>query len=161
MYMARMFDAPNDLVAHGNGSIYFTNPNYDLDGRPPGIGPALFWRDPTGALTLVTMGMMNGVTLSPDEKTLYVVGGGAWDLDAAGAPSNNRASFANGDGIATDCDGNVYSSTGAITNPQGQGVGTIQGGTNLAFGGADGKTLLVVGMGTNARAFQMNLPGFP
>jgi gluconolactonase len=161
MYMGKMFDSPNDLVAHSTGSIYFTNPNYELGMRTPGIGPALFWRDPTGALTLVKTGAMNGVTLSADERTLYVVGGGAWDLDAAGRPSNNRASFANGDGIATDCDGNVYSSNGTITSPQGQSLGTFQRGTNLAFGGTDGKILLVVGSDTNVRSIQMNLPGFP
>jgi gluconolactonase len=160
-YMGKMFDSPNDLVAHSNGSIYFSNPNYELGNRPPGIGPALFWRDPAGALTLVKTGGMNGVTLSADERTLYVVGGGAWDLDAAGRPSNNRPSFADGDGIATDCDGNVYSSNGTITNPQGQSLGTFQGGTNLAFGGPDATTLLVVGAGTTVRTIRMNVPGFP
>src|SRR4029079_1543150 len=106
---------------------------------------SLFWRDPTGALTLVKTGVMNGVTLSADEKTLYVVAGGAWDLDAAGLPSNNRVSFANGDGIATDCTGNIYSSTGTITNPQGQSVGTIPAAPNLAFGGADAPTPTLAG----------------
>jgi len=161
MYMGKMLDSPNDLVAHSSGSIYFSNPNYELGGRPPGIGPALFWRDPAGALTLVETGEVNGVTLSDDEKTLYVVAGGAWDIDATGRPSNNRASFADGDGIATDCAGNIYSSTGSITNPQGQSVGTFQGGTNLAFGGPDGMTLIVVGGGTTVRTIRMNLPGFP
>jgi gluconolactonase len=161
MYMGRMLDSPNDLVAHSNGSIYFSNPTYELGGRPPGIGPALFWRDPAGLLTLVKTGGMNGVTLSADERTLYVVGGGAWDIDAAGRPSNNRASFANGDGIATDCDGNIYSSMGTIWNPQGQNQGTFQAGTNLAFGGPDGMTLIVVGDGTNVRTIRMNLPGLP
>lgn len=159
-YMGTMLDSPNDLVAHSSGSIYFTNPNYELGTRPPGIGPALFWRDPAGTLALVKMGGMNGVTLSADERTLYVVGGGAWDLDTEGRPSNNRPSFADGDGIATDCDGNIYSSNGTITNAQGQNVGTFQGGTNLAFGAADGMTLLVVG-GTHAQTIRMNLPGFP
>jgi gluconolactonase len=161
MYMGMMFDSPNDLVAHKSGSIYFSNPIYELGGRPQGIGPALFWRDPAGVLTLVKTGLMNGVTLSADEATLYVVGGGAWDLDATGRPSNNRASFANGDGIATDCAGNIYSSTGTITSPQGQSMGTIPASTNLAFGGADGTTLIIVGGGTMVRTIAMNLPGFP
>jgi gluconolactonase len=161
MYMGKMLDSPNDLVAHSNGSIYFTNPTFELGGRAPGIGPALFWRDPAGLVTLVKMGVMNGVTLSADERTLYVVGGGAWDIDAMGRPSNNRASFINGDGIATDCDGNIYSSTGTIWNAQGQSQGSFQAGTNLAFGGPDGMTLLVVGGGINVRTIRMNLPGFP
>ncbi len=37
----------------------------------------------------------------------------------------------------------------------------VTGGTNLAFGGADGKTVLVVGMGRQVRELQMNVPGLP
>jgi sugar lactone lactonase YvrE len=40
-------------------------------------------------------------------------------------------------------------------------VGSYPSGTNLAFGGPDGKTLLVVGLGTQVREIQMNLPGLP
>jgi gluconolactonase len=164
MYMGEMFDSPNDLVASSNGSIYFSNPNYELGARPAGVGPALFWRDPAGNLTLVKTGQANGVTLSADERTLYSVATGAFDLDSTGRPSNNRSLpnlIANSDGIATDCAGNVYSSNGTIMSPQGQSQGTFQGGTNLAFGGADGKTLIVVGPNTTVRTIQMNLPGFP
>jgi hypothetical protein len=45
----------------------------------------------------------------------------------------------------------------------GNALGNFPGGTNLAFGGEDGKTLLVVhGYDpTSARAIQMNVPGLP
>ena len=33
-YMDELLDSPNDLVQHPNGSIYFTNPTYELGGRP-------------------------------------------------------------------------------------------------------------------------------
>jgi sugar lactone lactonase YvrE len=46
-------------------------------------------------------------------------------------------------------------------SPAGAQIGTFPGGTNLAFGGADGKTLYVVGPGTGLHAVQMNLPGMP
>ena len=49
-----------------------------------------------------------------------------------------------GDGIAVDC-------AGTISN----------NGTNSAFGGPDGKTLLIVGGGTKARTVQMTVPGLP
>jgi gluconolactonase len=162
MYMGKMLDTPNDLVAHSKGSIYFTNPTYELQGRPVGVGMAVFWRNPAGALTALAMGgMPNGIALSPDEKKLYVIGAGQWDVDDNGTPSNKQNSFVTGDGMAVDCAGNVYSSLGTIRNPQGNSIGTFPQGTNLAFGGADGKTLFVVGGNTNVRSYAMNLPGLP
>lgn len=162
MYMGKMLDTPNDLVAHSNGSIYFTNPTYELQGRPEGVGQAIFWRDPTGVLTAIAMGgTPNGIALSPDEKRLYVIGGGTWDIDNSGAPSNKQNTFVTGDGMALDCAGNVYLSGGSIRSAQGDNLGTFPEGTNLAFGGADGKTLLVVGDGTKVRAIAMNVPGLP
>jgi len=60
-----------------------------------------------------------------------------------------------------DCAGNVYTSSGSIINPAGTQIGTFAGGTNLAFGGADGKTLYVVGPNTTVHSIQMNVPGLP
>jgi sugar lactone lactonase YvrE len=109
-----------------------------------------------------TGGPPNGVLLSSDERLLYVVGQGVWDLDPMGAPSNKRAFPLNGaDGLGLDCAGNVYLPNGTIENASGNMIGTFPGGTNLSFGGADGKTLLVVGGGTTVRSIRMNVPGFP
>jgi gluconolactonase len=162
MYMGKLLDSPNDLVTRSDGTIYFTNPTYELGGRPQGVGRAIFRIDPAGALALIanTTSQPNGIALSPDEKLLYVVGGGVWDLDANGVPSNQRAGFPlNADGIAVDCAGNVYLSGGTIISPAGTQIGTFPGGTNMTFGGADGKTLLVVGSGAVAHLVQMNVPG--
>jgi gluconolactonase len=159
-FMGRMLDTPNDLVVHSNGTIYFTNPDFELGNRPPGIGRAIFRIDPAGALSVIAMGSANGIALSPDERRLYVLQGGMWDLDAAGLPSNRRDLFVGGDGMAVDCAGNLYAS-GGIFASTGQRIGSYGGGTNLAFGGADGRTLLVVGPGTTVRALRMNLPGLP
>jgi gluconolactonase len=159
-YMGRMLDTPNDLVAHSNGSIYFTNPPFELGNRPPGIGAATFRIDPAGVLSMIAMGATNGIALSPDEKRLYALNGGIWDLDDSGVPSNRRSLFVGGDGMAVDCAGNVYASGGIYTS-SGQRLGSYSGGTNLAFGGPDGRTLLVVGGGTSVRALRMNLPGLP
>jgi gluconolactonase len=160
-YLGQMLDSPNDIVTHSNGSIYFTNPTYELGGRLQGIGPAIFRIDPSGMLVLIAqvLHQPNGIALSPDEKRLYVVGGGVWDLDAAGVPSNRRQDFPlDADGISVDCAGNVYLSGGTIVSPNGQTVGTFPGGTMAAFGGADNQTLIVVG-GTQVSVLHMNLPG--
>jgi gluconolactonase len=160
-YQGKMLDTPNDLVVHSNGTIYFTNPPFELAGRPAGVGIPLFRIDPAGVLSPVAMGRsMNGIGLAPDERRLYVLQGGIWDLDPAGVPSNQRPNFAGGDGMAVDCAGNVYAS-GRIYSPEGRAIGSYPGGTNLAFGGADGKLLLVVGGGNRVRAVHMNVPGLP
>ena len=162
MAMGEMLDTPNDLVVHDNGTIYFTNPPYELGGRAAGVGPGIFRIDPTGVLSAIQMGNPpNGIGLSPDQRRLYVIGGGIWALDESGVPSTRTNFFTGGDGMGVDCAGNVYSSGGNIFNPQGDRIGSFPGGTNLAFGGADGKTLLVAGGGNRVRLLQMNVPGLP
>ena len=50
--------------------------------------------------------------------------------------------------------------SGGIIGPDNQRVGSYAGGTNMAFGGEDGKLLLVVG-NKNAHTLEMNVPGLP
>jgi len=160
-YMGQMFQTPNDLVVHSNGTIYFTNPPFELGGRPAGVTIPIFRIDPAGVVTPVAQGKpANGIGLSPDEKRLYALQGGIWDLDEAGVPSNQRGLFTGGDGMAVDCAGNLYAS-GGIFSAQGQRLGSYPGSTNLTFGGADRKTLFLVGPGTRVRTVQMNVPGLP
>ena len=146
MYMGQQFDSPNDIIVHSNGTIYFSNPDYELGGRPPGFGPAAFRIDPMGVVTLLSKGgEPNGVRLSPDEKKLYIVQGGVWDLDANGVPTMKTTEAPpNADGFAVDCAGNLI-----IT------------GTNSAFGGPDGKTLIVVSNPLSVTFVQMTVPGLP
>jgi gluconolactonase len=140
----KMLDSPNDLIAHSNGTIYFTNPTYELDGRPQGLGSALLRIDPQGMVSVIARGGVNGIALSPDEKTLYVVNLGTWSLDDEGVPQRKTGGGPGGDGISVDCAGKIY-----------------QMGTNSAFGGTDGKTMIIVGPGTSVRIAQRTVPGLP
>jgi gluconolactonase len=174
-YMGKPFNSPNDLIVHSNGTIYFTDPDYQRGNRAQELPLAVYRIDPTGALSLVeTAKEPNGITLSPDEKLLYVeqdTGGGlgVYDLDMNGVPTGPSRPFAGTtDGIAVDCAGNVYlSSAGGIFSPAGMSLGMIPGGggTHPTFGGSDGMTLLVVGNGsdltlaTQVSTVQYNLPG--
>ena len=74
-YQGKRLNAPNDLVVHPNGSVYFSDPRY--------IGPEPIELDhqsvyhydlKTGALSRVTTDIEkpNGVHTSPDGRTLYV-----------------------------------------------------------------------------------------
>ena len=144
MANGKMLDAPNDLIARSDGNVYFSNTVYELGGRPQGLGNALVRVDPTGLVSVVQAGGLNGVALSPDEKTLYVVEMGTFPLDAAGLPGKNQGNAPGGDGIAVDCAGTI-----SIT------------GTNSAYGGPDGKTPIAVGPNTDAKTYPMTVPGLP
>jgi gluconolactonase len=144
MANGKLFDSPNDLIARSDGNVYFSNRTAETGNRPVGLGEALVRIDPMGVTSVIQMGGLNGVALSPDETKLYVVGMGTWTLDAQGVPGQKGGPTPGGDGIAVDC-------ADRITN----------NGTNSAYGGADGKTLLVVGGGTKARTIAMSVPGLP
>jgi gluconolactonase len=145
----KMLDAPNDLISTSNNNIYFSNTTYELGGRPQGLGFALVRIDPTGMTSVIQMGQLNGMALSPDEKLLYVVQMGVWNVNADGSLGTKTAMGGpGGDGIAMDCAGNIVNENSSI-------------GTNAAFGGPDGKTLIAVGGGTSAKLVQMTVPGFP
>jgi gluconolactonase len=143
MVNGKGLDSPNDLIARSDGNIYFSNTTYEgkLDN---GLGFGLVRIDPMGNTSLIEAGNLNGVALSPDETKLHVVQKGTWTLDAAGVASNKGGPSPGGDGIAVDC-------AGRITNH----------GTNAAYGGPDGKTLLSVGGGTDAKFIEMSVPGLP
>jgi len=143
MAEGEMLDSPNDLIQRSDGNIYFSNRLAELGPRPQGLGEGLVRIDPMGNVTVIQMGALNGVGLSPDENSLHVVGMGTWTLDADGTPLENGPPTPNGDGFAVDCAGNI-----------------IVEGTNSAFGGPEMKTLLVVGPNT-AKFVEMTVPGLP
>jgi sugar lactone lactonase YvrE len=140
----KMLDSVNDLIARSDGNVYFSNRLAELGPRPVGLGESLVRIDPMGNTSVIQMGGLNGMALSPDETKLHVVTMGTWTLDAAGVPGAKGGPTPGGDGIAVDCAGN-------ITN----------NGTNSAYGGSDGKTLLIVGGGTQARTVSVTVPGLP
>ena len=75
LYEGRPFNAPNDLTIDLKGRIYFSDPRY-LGHEPieqPVVG--VYRIDPDGKVTriITDAGKANGVAISPDQKTLYVV----------------------------------------------------------------------------------------
>ena len=75
MYEGRPFNAPNDITIDLKGRIYFSDPRY-LGHEPieqPVVG--VYRIDPDGRVTriITDAGKANGVAVSPDQKTLYVV----------------------------------------------------------------------------------------
>ncbi|KJZ77632.1 hypothetical protein HIM_02809 [Hirsutella minnesotensis 3608] len=136
------FNSPNDVVAHKDGSLWFTDPLYGSEQgiRPPPKIPQQVYRfDPKTNSTRVVadgFGRPNGISFSPDQQILYVSdtdfihGDGSTDENRARAifafdiaqngtePTlTNRRLFAKADagipdGIKCDTNGNVYSGCG-------------------------------------------------
>lgn len=178
-FEGKRFNGPNDVVVKSNGAVYFTDSYSGLRGAVNSPLKELpfngFYLVKNGQVTLLdpklrepaTGGAFpNGITLSPDEKALYVTFGRKilrYDVLADDTVANPRefADVQGNDGMKTDRLGNLYSTSGAlpgevrITSPQGKRLGLLQlpqgGGeprhqvcaTNLAFGDPDGKSLFV------------------
>src|SRR5256885_15842776 len=113
----------NDIVADSKGGVYFT------------MG-GLFYANPQGVVTKYGMDLTtNGVTLSPDEKTLYVTNGqsvAAFDVQKDGSLTNQREfvklTSGGGDGSTIDGKGRLYVTSGAgveVIGPDGKHLGVI------------------------------------
>ena len=80
-YQGKRLNAPNDVICHSDGAIWFTDPHYgiatDYEGgkQIPELPPSVYRFDPAdGALSLVADGFEgpNGLCFSPDERLLYI-----------------------------------------------------------------------------------------
>ena len=136
-FQGKPFNAPNDLVVHSDGGIWFTDPGYGILGNYEGHKAAfelpcnVYRIDPkTKELSVVIddMDRPNGICFSPDEKKLYVVDTGT--SQKRGYPHQLRVydvidgvRLANGrkfydtspggfDGIRCDVDGNIWAGAG-------------------------------------------------
>jgi len=85
-HAGKRLNSPNDVVVKRDGTIWFSDPTYGIDGdyfghkaRREQAGSHLYRLDPaTGDLRAVITDMVqpNGLAFSPDEKQLYVVDSG-------------------------------------------------------------------------------------
>jgi len=174
----KTFNSPNDLVSRSDGTIYFTDPDYQLGSRTSATGKKGVYRvSPAGAVSVVddTFNEPNGISLSPDEKILYVadyVGNvvRSFAVAADGSTSGRKdfVSVSSPDGFGMDCLGNLYVASGGnagalqVYAPSGTKLGSLTVASSLsnaAFGGSDGMTLYLTA-GKALYSLDMNLPGY-
>jgi gluconolactonase len=182
-YAGVRFNSPNDITVGRDGTIYFTDPDYQAPVPAPQSETRAYRLPPgaTEALPIVEgRRQPNGITLSPTGETLYISaqdGILAYPVQSDGSLGQGQP-FAQGvvstsDGMAVDCAGNLYTTNNqsvTIVNPQGVEVGRInvsnvQSVTNVAFGGDDSKTIFITSLGTSGRAglyqVKAEIPGMP
>lgn len=151
------FNQPNDFCINKNDQLFVSDPNWkESTGK--------LWRIDKGGkavLLMDKMGTTNGITLSPDEKTLYVnesVQRKIWKftIDEKGNISDKKifAEFPDFglDGMKCDREGNLYATRYGkgvivILDPSGNIIREVQlkgkSCSNLVFGGLNGKLVFV------------------
>jgi gluconolactonase len=147
MFDGRPLNSPNDITIDEKGRIYFSDPRYL--GHEPIDQPiqAVYRIDPDGSLhrIITDAGKPNGVCVSPDQKTLYVVSNAngstgigrlpkeapllkgrmallAYDLAADGSAKVRKtlvdyAPQDGPDGLTCDVEGNLYVAVRDETRP--------------------------------------------
>ncbi len=178
----KRLNSPNDIVVHGSGRIYFTDPIYGLG--PGGEGKeqphsGVYRVDPDGSIALVDdrFHQPNGLVFSPDQRQLIIsdtqqqvirrfdvhddgsITGGAVlvDMRKAGMPGNP-------DGMTIDADGRLWA-TGPggiwVVDASGEVLGVLRmphQPSNLTFGG-DGLSTLFVTAEAGLYAIQTSVAG--
>jgi gluconolactonase len=190
-FEGKRFNGPNDIVVTSNGAIYFTDSVWGLRDAAKDAARELpfsgFFLVKDGAVTLLggdrdAPGMFpNGITVSPDERALYVTAGARrtmrYDIAADGGVTNGRMFVEHGsDGMKVDERGNLYTTSGGtpgvvqITSPAGVPLGRLHlpqptteprsrvCATNVAFGDEDNRALYITAC-THLFKIRLRMPG--
>ncbi len=172
-YNGKKLRQPNDLIADRKGGIYLTDPapRPAPDVAPEVLGNVHYIR-PNGTVLLIDdqIARPNGITLSLDERTLYVDDTEgeyvyAFDVQPDGSTTNkrpfvklkdpvsgSRGMRSRADGMALDSEGRLYVASGSgvqVIDRKGQHLGTIRLPVitrNIAFSGPERRTMYLTGL---------------
>jgi gluconolactonase len=131
-YEGKRYNSPNDICVDSKRRIWFTDPYYGIQRDSLEMDVEGVYRiDPEGKVTRVLtqkeVQRPNGIAVSPDAKTLYVIdshpkpGGNrkiwAFELDESAIPGKQRLVYdfgkaRGGDGMKLDMKGNLWVAAG-------------------------------------------------
>jgi gluconolactonase len=165
-FKGKKFNSPNDLVVKSDGSIFFTDPDFNLPmGQTKELNfQGVFRISENGNIQVLdstTFDKPNGICFSPDESKLYVNESPlriiyVWDVVDDSVITNRTVFFTLPgygyfDGMKVDTAGNIYC-TGPggvwVISPDGTCIDTIHVPTspsNCNWGDEDRKTLYITG----------------
>jgi gluconolactonase len=141
-YEGKRLNSPNDVVVRSDGTVFFSDPSYGIDGwyegyaaEPELDGCYVFSVSPEGAISIVAddFDMPNGLAFSLDERELYVSDTGTKRmrvLDLEAKTSREFAQCTNGgfDGFRLDEHGRIWTSAGDgvhVYDPDGTLLGKV------------------------------------
>ncbi len=132
-FEGKRYNAPNDACVDHQGRIWFTDPYYWTDVASLEMGhEAVYCIDGKNVRRVVTqpqIGRPNGLAVTPDDKTLYVIdshnveGGNrkiwAFDIQSGGSVTGQRLVYdfgrgRGGDGMRLDSQGNLWVAAGVL-----------------------------------------------
>jgi gluconolactonase len=133
-YEGKRYNSPNDVVADAKGRIWFTDPLYAPDRSAMELPEAVYRIDAGGKVTQVLtspkIGRPNGLAVTPDGKTLYLVDSDylkpdanrkIWSFAIAddGLLSGQKEIYSfgrgrGGDGMRLDSKGNLWVAAGIL-----------------------------------------------
>lgn len=159
-FEGKRLNSPNDIAVRKDGHLYFTDPAFGAAAEQRELDfYGVYHLSPKGALEVVAKpkGRPNGIALSPNGRILYVSNSDernirAYDLDRAGAASNERVLVTGiegvPDGLRTDEKGNLYLAAKDlyVYSPDGKRLGRVELGetpSNCAFGDEDLQSLYI------------------
>ncbi len=164
-FEGKRLNSPNDIAVHPDGSIWFTDPTYGINGNYEGFKAAKELKEAvyrvdskTGQMDKIydEMDGPNGICFSPDYKKVYVADTGTgreirvWDVDGKTVRNGKRfiqldvpgsGAPAAADGIRCDADGNIWAGARPgvqIITSGGDRIGIIrlpENCANICFGG--------------------------
>lgn len=184
-YQGKLLNAPNDLCFDRQGNLIFTDPRYGYRHDVEQDCMAVYQISTDGSLTRIIDDAQtpNGLLLTPDDNTLYLVDnnpdpGGARTLLEYHKESSGKwrqvkvlhdfGKGRGGDGMVLDIEGNIYLTAGEgalagvyIFAPNGDQLGFIATGEapgNCTFGGPGLRTLYITAT-SSLYAIELAIPG--